>query len=231
MSIHPKSHYTILIHRFHRDAIFFFLVQPRRYASGHVLFYDCARNERDAREKVENERGGWEAALGISKTRNWPVAINHLPVVRLFDSFRSVPRPPWASSLPNQFKWFRKALPRCCYTTSLLVCITTGYAYAVPRWSTWEDALRAPCYAHLHICTRSHVYACPSHSTTAYVFCPSHTRYVSVPLFPPLSPITILIAVKVLTSNLSECHRSIAGETFLPRRIAVHLCAALQSSG
>jgi len=40
--------------QFHRDAIFF--ARPRRYASGHVLFYDCARNERDAREKIENER-------------------------------------------------------------------------------------------------------------------------------------------------------------------------------
>jgi len=47
---------------------FFFFVfgRPRRYASGHVLFYDCARNERDAREKIENEWVG-DRALGYRK--------------------------------------------------------------------------------------------------------------------------------------------------------------------
>lgn len=148
LSIHVKSRYTILIHRFHRDAIFFFFVRPRRYASRHVLFYDCARNERDAREKVENERV--DGCARISKTRNWPAAINHSPVVRLFDSFRSVPfrgHPERVRCLISLSDSERHC--RCC-TTSLRV--TTGYAYASrggPR--AWADAL--------HRVTRTHTYA------------------------------------------------------------------------
>lgn len=76
----------------YRDAIFFLSVfgQPRHYAPGHVLFYDCARNERGAREKIENEWVG--GCVRISKTRNWPSTINHSSVGRSvgrLDSFRS----------------------------------------------------------------------------------------------------------------------------------------------
>jgi len=114
---------------------------------------------------------------------------------------------------------------RCC--TSLRV--TTGYAYASrggPR--AWADAL--------HRVTRTHTYAlahtCLSHSTTAPRFLSSsRTVRLCSPLLPPL--ITILIAVKVLPNDLSECHWFTVDETFLPRCIAVHMQvrAALQSSG
>lgn len=67
---------------------FFFFGRPRRYASGHVLFYERARNERGTRAK-RSRTSEWVAALGISKTRNWSEVINHSPVGRSFDSFRS----------------------------------------------------------------------------------------------------------------------------------------------
>lgn len=89
---------------------FFFFGRPCRYASGHVLFYDCARNERDAREKIENEWvGGWRSDIENAKLAVGYKSLAGRSVGR--SVVRLVPGPPWARSLPNQFKWFRKALP------------------------------------------------------------------------------------------------------------------------
>lgn len=192
---------------------FFFYVQPRRYASGHVLFYDCVRNERDAREKIENER-----VDGLrSDIENAKLAGGYKSLAgRLFDSFRSVlfrGHPERVRCLISLSDFER----RCRALLHHLSPCNDRLRVRIPWWSTCVGGCAAPCYAHTHALT----HACLSHSTTACVFCPSHARYVCVPL--PYSRITILIAVKVLTNDLSECHWSTAGETFLPRRITVHI--------
>lgn len=96
-----------------------------------------------------SKTSGWMGRARISKMRNWPVVINH-SVGRV--PFRSVPRPPWARSLPNQFKWFRKALP----LLHLSPC-NDRLRVRVPRWSTCVGGCAAPCYAHAYIRARTHV--------------------------------------------------------------------------
>lgn len=120
-----------------------------RYASRHVLFYDCMRNERDAREKIENEWVG--DCARISKTRNWPSAINHSPVGRSFGlvPFRGHPeRTRCLISLSDSER-------RCRCTTSLRVTTGTGYTYVrAPWWSTCVGGcctvLRAHAHAYVH---------------------------------------------------------------------------------
>lgn len=147
-----KSRLSILIHRFHRDAIFFFFyVQPRRYASGHVLFYDCVRNERDAREKIENER-----VDGLrSDIENAKLAGGYKSLAgRLFDSFRSVlfrGHPERVRCLISLSDFER----RCRALLHHLSPCNDRLRVRIPWWSTCVGGCAAPCYAHAYTRARA----------------------------------------------------------------------------
>lgn len=190
--------------------------------------FTTARVTSETRAREDRERaGGCHGCMRISKTRNCSVAINHSPVGRSVGRLtRFVSRPPCAPvrcliSLSD----FERRCRCACTTISLsfplslparndrhrLTC--TCVPHGGPR--AWADA--APCYAHD---SQGHTRA--RSVLRQAIVPPVHSlRDLSSHPPPPVLPrITILIAVKVPTSDLSGRHRSIADEAFPHRRAA-----------
>jgi len=177
------------------------------------------RNERDAREKIENEWVG--DCARISKTRNWPSTINHSLVGRSVGrSFGLVPfrgHPERARCLISLSDSER----RCRYTTSLRVTTGTGYTYTRPVVVHVRRRM-------LHRVTRTHTHtfvpfirtsACSPFKLTTYIRRFSRV-FIAWCLF-SLPRITILIAVEVLTGTfLVYCRWNLS--TSVPACVTMH---------
>lgn len=132
--------------------------------------------------------------------RNWPLTINHSrrsvdrsvgrsivhSVVRSVVRTRSVPGPPWAHPLPNQFKWFRKALP--------LHHLSPCNRHRLHVYALWWSTCVGGCCTVLRV---THIHTqCSNNIFWQFTFAVS--LGCSSRLFSFLC-ITILIAVKILT--------------------------------